>query len=76
MLESDLSIAIFAPARRDNFKVDNIVELKEILPCVDRIPNPTNYQESSNMFETKREKNINWSMMISLMLFRLGKILV
>ena len=22
MLESDLSIAIFAPARRDNFKVD------------------------------------------------------
>ena len=56
MLESDLSIAIFAPARRDNFKVDNIVELKEILPCVDRIPNPTNYQESSNMFETKREE--------------------
>lgn len=56
MLESDLSIAIFAPARRDNFKVDNIAELKEILPCVDRIPNPTNYQESSNMFETKREE--------------------
>lgn len=56
MLESDLSIAIFAPARRDNFKVDNIAELKEILPCVDRIPNPTNYQETSNMFETKREE--------------------
>lgn len=56
MLESDLSIAVFAPAKREKFEEYNLEDLKEILPCVDRIPNPTNYQESSNMFETKREE--------------------